>query len=266
MSVTLIEAKELLGSFDASLREYAARKLTRQGIKLRKVEPGSLTLTDGTVIPFGLCIWSTGVGPTPFTLSLPFAKTQVGRLAVNERLQVLAPPKQEEDGGAVRAEGQAVKGPGKVTPLTEETKPITPAPGSVKADAAAYSSLHPVPDVYALGDCCANPHTPLPALAQVAEQQGRYLAAMLNEEAKNTGAEPKDFVYNHLGSMATVGGTSAILELGSGSSKRLSVAGFASWVAWRSAYLTRLGSLRNRMMVAFDWTITMLLGRDLSRW
>jgi hypothetical protein len=41
-------------------------------------------------------------------------KLQVGRLAVNERLQVLAPPKQEEDGGAVRAEGQAVKGPGKV--------------------------------------------------------------------------------------------------------------------------------------------------------
>ena len=37
MRVTLIEAKELLGSFDASLREYAARKLTRQGIKLRKV-------------------------------------------------------------------------------------------------------------------------------------------------------------------------------------------------------------------------------------
>ena len=48
------------------------------------------------------------------------------------------------------------------------------------------------------------------------------------------------------GSMATVGGTNAILELGSGSSKRLSVAGFTSWVAWRSAYLTRLGSLRNR--------------------
>lgn len=47
-----------------------------QGV-VRKVEAGSLTLTDGTVIPFGLCIWSTGVGPTPFTLSLPFAKTQV---------------------------------------------------------------------------------------------------------------------------------------------------------------------------------------------
>jgi hypothetical protein len=39
-SVTLIEAKELLGTFDGSLREYAARKLVRQGVKLRKV--GSL--------------------------------------------------------------------------------------------------------------------------------------------------------------------------------------------------------------------------------
>ena len=45
--------------------------------------------------------------------------------------------------------------------------------------------------------------------------------------------------------MATVGGTSAIIELGSGS-RHLSFAGFTSWVAWRSAYLTRLGSLRNR--------------------
>jgi hypothetical protein len=35
---------------------------------------------------------------------------------------------------------------------------------------------------YAIGDCCANPSNPLPALAQVAEQQGRYLAAKLNEE------------------------------------------------------------------------------------
>lgn len=39
---------------------------------------------------------------------------QVGRLAVDEQLRVLAPPKQEESGGSVRAEGDAVKGPGKV--------------------------------------------------------------------------------------------------------------------------------------------------------
>lgn len=54
-----------------------------QGV-VKCVEPDSLTLTDNTVMPFGLCIWSTGVGPTPFTLSLPFAKTKVGRIAVGE--------------------------------------------------------------------------------------------------------------------------------------------------------------------------------------
>jgi NADH:ubiquinone reductase (non-electrogenic) len=32
----VIEAREVLGSFDASLREYAARKLVRQGVQLRK--------------------------------------------------------------------------------------------------------------------------------------------------------------------------------------------------------------------------------------
>lgn len=35
-------------------------------------------------------------------------------------------------------------------------------------------------------------------------------------------------------------------------------------VAWRSAYLTRLGSLRNRMMVVSNWLITMLLVRMAS--
>ncbi len=39
-SVTLIEAKELLGSFDLRLREYAARKLTSRGVQLLKVGRG----------------------------------------------------------------------------------------------------------------------------------------------------------------------------------------------------------------------------------
>lgn len=45
---------------------------------MKQVTEREIELRDGTVIPYGLCIWSTGVGPTPFTLSLPFAKTVVG--------------------------------------------------------------------------------------------------------------------------------------------------------------------------------------------
>lgn len=44
--VTLIEAQELLGSFDNSLREYAARTLSKQGVVLRKVVPISNRSTD----------------------------------------------------------------------------------------------------------------------------------------------------------------------------------------------------------------------------
>ncbi|KAF8061375.1 NDA1 [Scenedesmus sp. PABB004] len=319
MRVTVIEAKELLGSFDGSLREYAARKLVAQGVKLRKgvvrcVEAQSLTLTDGTVIPFGLCIWSTGVGPTPFTLSLPFAKTKVGRVAVDPYLRVLAPPLQPGGAGPVRAEGEAVGVKGQITQLTREHSSevadlFNPAkaaaaaaaapgggqPASGGGEAGSSAGLAPVDGVYALGDCCANVDSPLPPLAQVAEQQGKYLAAVLNGEARNLnptqvcaarapaaggqGAaaaafELKPFRYKQLGSMATVGGTNAVLQFGGGSGdgtftlagRRLSVAGFISWVAWRSAYLTRLGTLRARMQVAFDWTVTILFGRDLSRW
>lgn len=329
MRVTVIEAKELLGTFDGSLREYAARKLVAQGVKLRRgvvkcVEQDSLTLTDNTVVPFGLCIWSTGVGPTPFTLSLPFAKTKVGRIAVDEYMRVLAPPLQEHNqaGARVRAEGEAVGVSQQVTPLTKEhTQEVadlfSPAKAAqrtaAEANAALSSSsgpageLRPVADVYALGDCCANMDTPLPPLAQVAEQQGKYLAHVLNEEAANlnpwqggqgsgaaaaggstqgssssssgSSAPIQPFKYRHLGSMATVGGTSAVLQLGGAGvgppgqqdsfkigRKRISLAGFISWVAWRSAYLTRLGTWRARLQVAFDWTVTLLFGRDLSRW
>lgn len=37
-------------------------------------------------------------GPTPFTLSLPFAKTPRGRLSVDNRLRVLTPPELDSDG------------------------------------------------------------------------------------------------------------------------------------------------------------------------
>ncbi|KAG2422820.1 hypothetical protein HXX76_015764 [Chlamydomonas incerta] len=267
MRVTLVEARELLGSFDASLREYAARKLIRRGVVLRKgvvheLTPREVVLKDGTVLPYGLCIWSTGVGPTPFSLSLPFAKTTVGRIAVDKYMRVLAPPSSSSSKSEPQhagPAGQAQAGSGSKVPglLADES------------DTPSTAGLAPVPHVYALGDVCANPDKPLPALAQVAEQQGRYLARVLNEQARGPPhgvPQHSEFEYRHLGSMATVGGHSAVLELGDASRRHLSLAGFLSWVAWRSAYLTRLGSIPKRLAVAFDWSMTMIFGRDLSRW
>ncbi|MDR3739095.1 MAG: hypothetical protein P4L40_08740 [Terracidiphilus sp.] len=40
--------------------------------------------------------------------------------------------------------------------------------------------------------------------------------------------------------------------------------GMVSWLVWRSAYLTKLGSWRNRLQVPVDWLRTLLFGRDIS--
>ncbi|KAK1371030.1 NAD(P)H dehydrogenase B2 [Heracleum sosnowskyi] len=58
------------------------------------------------------------------------------------------------------------------------------------------------------------------------------------------------FVYKHLGSMATVGRYKAFVDLRqSKATKGLSMAEFVSWIIWRSAYLTRLVSWRNRLSI-----------------
>ncbi|CAN1221668.1 Internal alternative NAD(P)H-ubiquinone oxidoreductase A1, mitochondrial, partial [Linum grandiflorum] len=112
-------------------------------------------------------------------------------------------------------------------------------------------------------------------LEQVAERQGKYLAGLLNRIGKagggraNSGAEVdlgKPFVYKHLGSMATLGRYKALVDLRqSKEGKGISMAGFVSWFIWRSAYLTRVISWRNRFYVAVNWLTTMVFGRDISR-
>lgn len=47
--------------------------------------------------------------------------------------------------------------------------------------------------------------------------------------------------------------------------KGLALKGFASWFIWRSAYLTRVISWRNRFYVAINWATTFVFGRDISR-
>ena len=62
--------------------------MSAQGM-VKELTPTEARLSNGQVIPFGLCVWSTGVGPTEFINSLPFAKTAKGRLAVDKFLRVL---------------------------------------------------------------------------------------------------------------------------------------------------------------------------------
>lgn len=49
---------------------------------VKDVLPEKLLLTDGTEVPYGLLVWSTGVGPSPFVHNLQFEKSPAGRLAL----------------------------------------------------------------------------------------------------------------------------------------------------------------------------------------
>lgn len=110
---------------------------------------------------------------------------------------------------------------------------------------------------YALGDCACIEDNPLPATAQVAQQQAKYLARALSAPK---GTKTKQFVYRPLGRMTYIGSMSALLG-----SKFFNISGFLGFIAWRSVYLTRLGSLKNKLQVPFNWTRTLIWGRDVTK-
>lgn len=55
--------------------------------------------------------------------------------------------------------------------------------------------------------------------------------------------------------MAGLGGTAGIMEVESGGRKLLDMTGFRAWFAWRTAYLTRLHTVRNRLSLMSDWYV-----------
>lgn len=47
---------------------------------MKDVKPKKIVLNDGTEVPYGLLVWSTGVGPSPIIQSLDLPKAPGGRL------------------------------------------------------------------------------------------------------------------------------------------------------------------------------------------
>lgn len=113
-------------------------------------------------------------------------------------------------------------------------------------------------NVYAIGDCSSVENENLAPTAQVAQQEGEYLARRLNQLVRNR--EPENFEYHHRGMLAYLGNNRAIADL-----QNVKARGFTTWLFWRSAYLTKLVSLKNKILVASDWLQTFIFGRDISR-
>lgn len=112
--------------------------------------------------------------------------------------------------------------------------------------------------IYALGDCSVIENGELPATSQVAQQQGKYLAVALTRRVRHDPVVP--FQYHHLGMLAYIGGNRALADL-----KNFKGRGWSTWLFWRSAYLSRIVSVKNKVLVLFDWIKTLVFGRDISQ-
>ena len=279
----MIEASPtVLAPFDKQLQEEAIKQLTREVNKpdsaimdllpedkkltelllntgVAEVDENKILFNDGTDIPYGLAVWAAGNGPLPITLQLIDAlgegaqsdaqEVARGRVAVDPWLRVLG-------------------GNG---------------------------------DILAYGDCSCIVSGQLPATAQLASQQGEFFARLFSQNydmcpgvdadegmmvppkadpnqpksvseniaafACKAGEYAAPFQFLNLGILAYTGGGSALaqLQLTPAEQARVKGTGKVGFGLWRSVYLSKQVSWRNRVLVLVDWTKTQIFGRDITR-
>jgi NADH dehydrogenase len=87
---------------------------------------------------------------------------------------------------------------------------------------------------------------PLPGIAPVAIQSGRHAARAI--QALVRGQAPKPFRYLDKGSLATIGRSAAVGQIG-----RLELTGFVAWWMWWLIHIAYLVGFRNRIVVMIGW-------------
>lgn len=281
--IKVIEASPtVLAPFDKQLQREAIRQLTRDAsakdpavlnllpehFKLTElilnsgvseVQESDIILKDGTKIPYGLAVWAAGNGPLPITLDLI-----------------------EELGEGEQSAAQSM------------------ARGRIAVD-PWLRALGGNGDIMALGDCSCVVSGQLPATGQVASQQGEYLGRLLSSGYNvSPGVDPVEnillppqvdpnhilspsekiakfacqadgfaapFQFLNLGILAYTGDDSALaqLQLTPAEQSRFKTTGKLGFGLWRSIYLAKQVSWRNRVLVFLDWAKTKIFGRDITR-
>lgn len=93
--IVLVElAERVLGMFSEPLSEYAREELERRGIELRlgtrvtDADGGEVEFAGGETLSAGTMVWAAGVKPTELSSPLPAARSETGRVIVDEFLRV----------------------------------------------------------------------------------------------------------------------------------------------------------------------------------
>jgi NADH dehydrogenase FAD-containing subunit len=218
-------------------------------------------------------------------LSARIVLVDMGRRALgsfSERSSTAARKRLEKLGVEVRlgqgvdridAEGVIVAGERIASRTVIWTAGVTPSPAgkwlSVATDRAGRVRVQPDlsvtghSEVFVIGDTASvdQDGKPLPGVAQVAMQQGRYVGRAIRRRVKgrsDTGSRP--FRYFDKGSMAVVGAGYAVLE-----SHRLRIRGFPAWLAWAAVHLEFLSQSNLRLGVWLQWVWTYWTGQRGSQ-
>jgi NADH:ubiquinone reductase (H+-translocating) len=109
-------------------------------------------------------------------------------------------------------------------------------------------SLPGHPEIFVIGDLAyfEQDGKPLPGVAQVAMQQGAYVAKLIRERLRGGSLPP--FRYRDKGSLAVIGRASAVAQIGS-----LHLSGLLAWLTWLFVHLMYLVEFSNRVLVFIHW-------------
>jgi len=304
VSVSLIQSQDkILNSFDKSISQYAIEKFKRDKIdvylnsRVLSVEKDKLLIFDknkneNIFLPFGLCIWSTGIDPIPLVKDLctqlqSKGQTNKKALIVDEHLLVKGTKNIFAIGDCSTVERKLLKvhyeklfvefdkdkngqiswnefnefiaGVSKTYPqLAVYNKRLLKTFKDFDLDSSDELSLIEFQSLLAQAD---NEVTVLPTTAQVASQEGLYLGKLLSQLNTRPIENVSAFTYSHRGSFAALGGHNAVGEVPG----IVTGGGLDVWLMWRGVYLAKQFSAYNKVRMLFDWIRTSLFGRDISR-
>jgi NADH dehydrogenase len=151
------------------------------------------------------------------------------------------------------------------------TAGVAPSPAgkwlNVETDRAGRVKVRPdltVPghsEIFVVGDTATldQDAKPLPGVAQVAIQGGRYAGKLIDARVMGRSL-PRSFRYFDKGNMAVVGQGFVVLQSG-----KLYLSGFFAWLMWAVIHLMFLALFSMRVSVFLQWVWTYLTGRRGSR-
>jgi NADH:ubiquinone reductase (H+-translocating) len=181
-----------------------------------------------------------------------FAEHSLERMGVEVLLDT---PIEAIDQAGVVARGKRIEAANVIWCAGVEASPVArwlgvPAGKGGRVRVAADLSAPGHPEIFVVGDAAfvTGPNgEPLPGLAPVAKQQGRYVGELIARQVRREPAPPP-FRYRDEGALATIGRHAAIADLG-----WIRLTGWFAWLLWGIVHIFFLIGFRNRVAVFLNW-------------